>query len=315
MSKQKKIVVAVGGNALFPPNNPSVEMQRELVSNTCSKLAEIVEEGYRLIITHGNGPQVGNILVQNEKARKVVPPMPLDVCVAQSQAQIGYLLQQSLHNAFRKRGLHRWVTPIVTQVVVDSRDEAFKNPTKPVGPYYSKSRAYRLMRRNGWKMELDSRGGYRRLVPSPRPLRIVEMSSIRKLVSQRGSVVIAAGGGGIPVVEKRERLIGVEAVVDKDSVSGLLAEELDAQMLLMVTDVRYVSLNFGKRDQIDLTEIAAGEAEEYLKEGHFPPGTMGPKMRAVSHFVKKKRRPAIITSIKHLKSALNGKDGTRIIPD
>lgn len=315
MSRQKRIVAAVGGNALFPPNSPSFEVQKDMIAKTCRKLADIIEEGHRLIITHGNGPQVGNILVQNEKARKVVPPMPLDVCVAETQAQIGYLMQQSLQNAFRKRGMHRRVTPVVTQVVVDSKDKAFKKPSKPVGPYYSKSRAYRLMKKHNWEMKLDSRGGYRRLVPSPKPLRIVEMSSIRKLVSQRGSVVIAAGGGGIPVVERGDKLTGVEAVVDKDLASSLLADELNARMLLMITDVRYVSLNFGKSDQVDLTEVTVDEAKEYMKEGHFPPGSMGPKIQAALDFVRKEKRLAIVTSIKHLKKAVDGKDGTRITFD
>lgn len=315
MSKQKRIVAAVGGNALYPPNSPSFEVQKELIAKTCRKLADIIEEGHRLIITHGNGPQVGNLLIQNEKARRIVPSMPLDVCVAETQAQIGYLMQQSFQNAFNRRGMHRRVTPVVTQVVVDPKDKAFKNPTKPIGPYYSKTRAARLKSRYGWKMKLDRRGGYRRLVPSPNPIKIVEMDSIRKLVDQRGSVVIAAGGGGIPVIQKGKKLVGVEAVIDKDLVSSLLADGLDAEKLLMVTDVRYVSLNFGKNNQTNLTKITVDEAREYLKDGHFPPGSMGPKIRAAVDFVRKGKRKAIITSIGHVKRALDGKDGTRIVPE
>jgi carbamate kinase len=313
LSKQKRIVAAIGGNALYPPNSPSFEVQKDLITKTCRKLADIIEEGHRLIITHGNGPQVGNILEQNERARKVVPSMPLDVCVAETQAQIGYLMQQSLQNAFHKRGMKRRVTPVVTQVLVDSKDKAFRSPTKPIGPYYKKSRADELMRKHDWQMKYDRRGGYRRLVPSPKPLKIVEMASVRKLVSQRGSVVIAAGGGGIPVVERRGKLVGVEAVIDKDLTSGLLADRLDAQMLLMITDVRYVTLNFGKKNQVDLAQMKVEEACEYMEEGHFPPGSMGPKVQAATEFVKNDSRQAIITSLTHLKKALNNNDGTRIV--
>jgi carbamate kinase len=313
LSKQKKIVAAIGGNALYPPNSPSFEVQKELITKTCKKLADIIEEGHRLIITHGNGPQVGNILEQNERARKVVPSMPLDVCVAETQAQIGYLMQQSLRNAFHRRGMKRRVTPVVTQVLVDSKDKAFKDPTKPIGPYYSKSRANHLIKKRDWQMKYDRRGGYRRLVPSPKPLKIVAMSSIKKLVSQRGSVVIAAGGGGIPVVEKRGNLVGVEAVIDKDLASGLIADGLDAQMLLMITDVRRVSLNFGKKNQKDLSMMTVDEAREHMKDGHFPPGSMGPKVQAAINFVKNEDRQAVITSLGHLKRALDEKDGTWIV--
>jgi carbamate kinase len=315
LSKQKRIVAAIGGNALYPPNSPSFEVQKELITKTCRKLADIIEEGHRLIITHGNGPQVGNILEQNERARKVVPSMPLDVCVAETQALIGYLMQQSLQNAFNKRGMKRRVTPVVTQVLVDPRDKAFKNPTKPIGPYYKKTRADELMSKHKWKMKYDRRGGYRRLVPSPKPLKIVEMSSIKKLVSQRGSVVIAAGGGGIPVVERRGKLEGVEAVVDKDLASGLVSDGLDAQMLLIITDVRCVSLNFGRKNQIDVSQMTIDEASEHMKEGHFPLGSMGPKVQAAVDFVKNEKRQAIVTSLGHLKRALDEKDGTRIIFD
>ncbi len=313
MSRQKRIVAAVGGNAIYPANTPSYDVQKEIISKTSVKLADIIEEGYRLIITHGNGPQVGNILEQNERARKIVPPMPLDVCVAETQAQIGYLLQQSLQNAFRKRGMKRRVRTVVTQVLVDSRDKAFKNPTKPIGPYYKKNRADELIKVNKWKMKYDRRGGYRRLVPSPWPMKIVEMSSIKKLVSQAGSVVIAAGGGGIPVVERRGKLVGVEAVVDKDPASSILADGLDAHILLMVTDVRYVSLDFGKKNQRNIKEMTIDEACDYMSEGHFPPGSMGPKIQAAVDFVNSDSRQAVITSLSHLKSALNNNDGTRII--
>lgn len=313
MSRQKRIVAAVGGNALYPANSPPFSLQKELITKTSRKLADIIGEGHRLIITHGNGPQVGNILEQNERARKVVPSMPLDVCVAETQAQIGYLMQQSLQNAFRTRGMKRRVRTVVTQVLVDPKDKEFRDPTKPIGPYYKKSRADELMEKEEWKMKYDRRGGYRRLVPSPWPLKIVEMSSIKKLVSQRGSVVIAAGGGGIPVVERRGDLVGVEAVVDKDLASSLLADGLEAHTLLMITDVRYAALNFGKKNQRNLKEITVDETCEYMSEGHFPPGSMGPKIQAAVDFVKNDKRQAVITSISHLKRALNNNDGTKII--
>jgi carbamate kinase len=313
LSRQKRILAAVGGNALYPANSPPFNLQKELITKTSRKLADIIEEGHRLIITHGNGPQVGNILEQNERARNVVPSMPLDVCVAETQAQIGYLMQQALQNAFRKRGMQRRVRTVVTQVIVDPKDREFKKPTKPIGPYYEKSRADELMKEHKWKMLYDRRGGYRRLVPSPWPLRIVEMSSIRKLVSQRGSVVIAAGGGGIPVIERQGKLVGVEAVVDKDLASSLLADGLNAHMLLMITDVRYVALNFGKKNQRNLKEITVDEACEYMSDGHFPPGSMGPKIQAAVDFVKNDTRQAVITSISHLKKALKNNGGTRIV--
>lgn len=313
MSRQKRILAAVGGNALYPADSPPFSLQKELITKTSRKLADIIEEGHRLIITHGNGPQVGNILEQNERARNAVPSRPLDVCVAETQAQIGYLMQQGLQNAFRKRGMQRRVRTVVTQVLVDPKDKEFRKPTKPIGPYYKKSRADELMKKHKWKMKYDRRGGYRRLVPSPWPLKIVEMSSIMKLVSQRGSVVIAAGGGGIPVVERRGNLVGVEAVVDKDLASSLLAEGLDAHVLLMITDVRYVSLNFGKKNQKDIKEMTVDEACEHMSDGHFPPGSMGPKIQAAVDFVKNENRQAIITSISHLKKALKNDGGTRIV--
>ncbi len=309
-------MVAIGGNAILPAGSRGkAEEQRAKVEETCAHLAAMLEADYRITVTHGNGPQVGNILLQNEAAEATVPPMPLDVLVAESQAQIGYMIQQALENELRRRGLRGCVTCVITQVEVDARDPAFENPTKPIGPYYDRARARELMGAKGWRMVEDkARGGYRRVVPSPEPRAIVESEAIRRILSNGGSrdVVIAAGGGGIPVVVTPAGLKGVEAVVDKDLASGILATAIGAEMLIFVTDVPQVALDFGKTTQRGLERMDVAEALSHLEEGQFPPGTMGPKVRAAVDFVRRGGARALITDPPSLVKALGGRGGTTI---
>lgn len=308
-------MVAIGGNAILPAGSRGgAEEQRARVEETCGHLGAMLEEGYRITITHGNGPQVGNLLLQNEAAQATVPPMPLDVLVAESQAQIGYMIQQALENELLRRGLRGSVTCLITQVEVDPLDPAFENPTKPVGPYYDGARARELMAR-GWRMVEDrARGGYRRVVPSPEPRAIVEREAILRLLSNGGrrDVVIAAGGGGIPVVRTPRGLRGVEAVVDKDLASGVLATAIGAELLILLTDVPQVALDFGKPTQQGLARLGIAEALAHLGEGQFPPGSMGPKVRAAVEFLRRGGRRAIITDPPTLADALRGKGGTTL---
>ena len=306
-------IVAAGGNALLPPNRNGEDVQSVNIAKLCRALMVLINKGYELVITHGNGPHVGNILIQNEAARKRVPSQPLDVCVAQSQAQIGYLFQQTLGNLFKRNSIDKKAVSVVSQVLVRRNDRGFKNPTKPIGPYYSKTRSKELMRKHGWKMVFDNRGGYRRIVPSPKPIDIIEKDMIRDIVKSR-DVPIAVGGGGIPVIRSNGNLKGVEAVVDKDLASCLLGLMLGAELMVMVTDVEMVAIDFGKPEQRDLERTSLKDAKRYLKEGHFPPGNMGPKMEAAIEFLEGGGRKVIITSIDSLARSLKGRGGTTVVP-
>ena len=309
--------MAIGGNAILRSNEMgTIDAQLANVKETCKHLAEMVKGGYKIIITHGNGPQVGNILLQNEEARGKVAPMPLDVCVAKTQGQIGYMLQQALKNELIKYDLDNKVISLTTQVVVDGNDPAFDAPTKPIGPFYIKKRADELIRKNGWIMVEDKmRGGFRHVVPSPQPIDIVEKESIKLLVfDKEDKIVIAAGGGGIPVIRTKEGFKGVEAVVDKDLASVLLARIVNATSLIMLTDVEKVAINFGRPDQLDLDKITLDDAIKYLKEGHFPPGSMGPKISAAIQFLEAGGEKVIVTTPNSLKKALKGRTGTHILP-
>lgn len=310
-----KIVVAIGGNALLPPGGSGdVNAQRRQIETTCARLADLVAEGHDLVLTHGNGPQVGNILLQNEESRHLVPPMPLDVVGAESQAQVGYLLAQALRNEFAGRRLSRGVACLLTQVVVDPEDPAFANPTKPIGPYYKREDEIVVKRAKGWKMVFDQRGGWRRIVPSPRPLEIVEAEEVRGLVANGdGRVVIAAGGGGIPVVRRDGRLVGVEAVVDKDLAAAVLGRALGWKHLVIATDVPQVALDFGTPSQRFLDRITVAEAKKHLAAGQFPPGSMGPKVEATVDFLEHGGEHVVITDLEHLVPAVAGKAGTRIV--
>lgn len=315
----KTAVVAIGGNAVLRAGEEAtIENQMKNLRRTCGHLAEMIADGYDMVLTHGNGPQVGNILLQNELCRADIPAMPLDVCVAESQGQLGYMIQQALTEALCRRGLEKIVVCLLTRVVVDPEDEAFKNPTKPIGPYYTQEEAGELREAMGWTFVEDlKRGGFRRVVPSPEPVRIVERSAIRRLVfggEHQAEVVIAAGGGGIPVIEKNGRYEGVEAVVDKDLAACVLACDIQERLLILLTDVDWVFVNYGKEDAKPLGRVNLEEIEELEKEGHFPPGTMGPKIQAAIRFLRHGGSEVIITSPELLTRALQGRAGTHIVP-
>jgi carbamate kinase len=311
----KKLVVAIGGNAIQPPGDGgSADAQRHRIEETAAKLADLVQAGRELVITHGNGPQVGNILMQNEEARNLAPAMPLDVCGAESQAQIGYLLAQALRNEFAVRRMDRGVVAVVTQVLVDASDPAFANPTKPIGPVYTRESDLIVKRAKGWKLVEDqARGGWRRVVPSPVPLDIIEKDTIRRLVEDGdGNVVICAGGGGIPVVRRAGRLVGVEAVIDKDLAASVLGRVLGWKGLVIATDVEKVALGYGKPTQRLLDELSVAEAKKHLAEGQFPPGSMGPKIQAAIDFLSTGGEFVVVTDLDHIVEAVDGKAGTRI---
>ncbi len=306
----KKILIALGGNALG--NN--AKEQKELTESAAKSIVDLIEQGHRVILSHGNGPQVGTInlafrsyadLKQDEALA-----MPFAEAGAMSQGYIGYHLQNSIRTELRKRGINKDVVSLVSQVVVDKEDQAFKNPTKPVGPFYSKEDAERLSNETGDTYIEDSGRGYRKIIPSPMPVKVVESQAIKELV-EKDFVVIACGGGGIPVIEEGNNLLGVEAVIDKDRASEKLAEELDADILFILTAVDRVSINFGKPDQKDLERMSLEEAKKYIEEGHFPKGSMLPKVEAAMDFVSSKEgREAIISSLEKAKDAVVGKTGT-----
>jgi len=313
----KTAVVAIGGNAILPAKDTgTAEGQRTRIRDTCRHIAAVIQKGWDIALTHGNGPQVGNILLQNEEAVGKVPAMPLDICVAESQAQIGYLLQQELANELASRGIKRNVVSVITQVIVDPDDPAMLNPTKPIGPYYDRDRARELEKTNGWKLVYDRRGGYRRVVPSPKPVDIVEKATIERLLFTGTSdwIVIIAGGGGIPVVRRGDQLVGVEAVIDKDLAAAVLAKSIKEKVLVMLTDVAHVALDFGKVEQMNIGRMSVPEARRYLEQGQFPPGSMGPKVEAAIDFLENGGEKAVITNPENLEKALDGVAGTLITP-
>lgn len=325
MLESKTIVVALGGNAILQPGHKGTfDEQNEAIKATCDELAELIEHDNRLVVTHGNGPQIGNILIRHEMAARAVPPMPLDVCGAESQGQIGYMLQRNLRDALRLRHIAREVVTIVTQTLVAANDPAFRNPTKPIGPFYSREEAMRAMTDRGERWIEDSGRGWRRVVPSPDPITIIASDAIKQLTSA-GFVVIAAGGGGIPVIEMPDgRLMGVEAVVDKDLAAQRLAAAIEAEVLMILTDVHKVSLHYRTPRQKEIDLLTAAEARRYIAEGHFAPGSMLPKVLASIRFVEarptdkasqstKMARMAIICSLYEAIEALEGRAGTRII--
>jgi carbamate kinase len=310
----KKILVALGGNAILKHGEKgTAEEQFDTVKKTCKILIELIREGHKIAITHGNGPQVGDILLKNELSKNTLPPMPLDVCGAESQGMIGYMLQQSMYNELKSAGFHISTIAVVTQTLVDKNDPAFKNPTKPIGPFYTAMEASTLRKEKGWAIINDSGRGYRRVVPSPNPITIVESVSIKELYDN-GIIVIACGGGGIPVITTKDNmsLQGVEVVIDKDYTAALFAILISADILLILTDVDKVALNYGKPDQKELDTMTIGDAEKYLAEGHFPAGSMGPKVESAIRFVKSGGEKAIITSIECATSSLHGSGGTTI---
>lgn len=308
-----KIVIALGGNALQSGNGPATaEAQLEVVRKTCEHIAQISDMGYELAIVHGNGPQVGRILLASETAREVTPAMPFDVCGAMSQGYIGYHLQQGLKHALNLRNRDIPVVTVATQVIVEENDPAFDDPTKPIGPFYTESEARAIVKEKGYIMKEDSGRGWRRVVASPVPRRIVEIDAVRHLWDS--SIVITCGGGGIPVVEKPDGTIeGTEAVIDKDFAAELLAEQVDADVLMILTEVERVSLNFNTPEQRDLSALNLVDAARYCEEGHFAAGSMLPKVQAAMKFVRANpSKHAVITSLDKAIEALNGESGTVI---
>ncbi len=306
-------VVAFGGNALLKGNQKgTIEEQEANVYETCSHLVELIKKGYDIIIGHGNGPQVGNVLLQHEAGQKIygIPKMPMDICVAETQGAIGLMIEQQLRNVLAKHGIERNIITIVTEVIVDREDPAFKNPTKPVGPFYSKEEADQLSNINGWVFHKDPRGrGWRRVVASPKPLRVNNREIIERL-AREGNIVVTVGGGGIPAyMNDKGELVGIDAVIDKDLASAHLAGNIKADEFYILTDVPQVYVNFNKPDQKALTRVKAGEIKTYLNEGHFAEGSMAPKVRAGLHFIEKGGRACTITMADKLS---NSEAGTTI---
>jgi carbamate kinase len=311
------LVVALGGNAIQQSGEKgSAAGQFANVGRAMASVAELADRGYRVVLTHGNGPQVGTILLQQAAAEAAegIPAMPMDVAGAMSQGQLGYMMQQCLQNELRKRGRPWPVATVVTQMVVDPNDPAFSSPTKPIGPFYTQEKAAEL-REKGYTMIEDSGRGYRRVVPSPQPAAVAEIYAIRTLVNS-GALVICAGGGGIPVVRDSEGLLhGVEAVIDKDMGASLIAQRLDADRLLILTDIERVTINYRKPDQRALDCVSVTEMKGYMSEGHFAAGSMGPKVRAAVSFIEAGGKEAIITHLHSALAALEGASGTHVVPD
>ena len=313
---QQTMVVALGGNAILRPRQQgTADEQRANLRQTGRQLVRLIQRGHRLVITHGNGPQVGAILLQQEAGlERGVPTMPLDVCGAQSQGLLGYLIQQTLYNELVRANIEKSVVTVLTQTVVDPDDPAFSHPTKPIGPFYTEQEAKALAQRTGHVYVEDAGRGWRRVVPSPDPVAIVEAQTIRDLV-EAGVVVIAVGGGGIPVVrEAGYSLVGVEAVIDKDLAAARLAVQVHADRLLVLTDVPRVYLGYRTPRQRPLTRVTVAEARRYMEAGEFAPGSMGPKVRACVEFVEQTGRPAIITALERLEQAVYGDEGTTFVP-
>lgn len=310
----ERIVVAVGGNASYPPNIKGLaEEQFALMASMCEHLVRIIAGGYKLILTHGNGPVVGNILFRMAKTSNELAPMPMDVCVAHSQGGMGYMLQQSMMNVLRQHEMRLPVSSIVTQVEVDANDPGFANPTKPVGRFFSKEDAERINRETGWHFVEDSGRGYRRVVPSPEPLRILEIPAIEALLAAN-VIPIAGGGGGIPVVRGQDgNFHGVPAVIDKDLTSAMLAAKIGAKCFIMLTGVDRVAIDFGKPTQRPLDRMTSREAERFMGEGQFPAGSMGPKIAAALKYLKCGTGQVIITALDKVYDALEGRAGTRIV--
>jgi carbamate kinase len=311
--KKQIIVIALGGNALIKEGQRGTTAEQfENIRTSLDGIVSCLRQGYAVTITHGNGPQVGNMLLMAEASRNQVPELTLGICVADTEGAIGYMIQQSLTNRLRREGIDRCVVTTLTQVVVDKHDKAFLNPTKPIGPFFSKEEAERFQREKGWHIMEDSHRGYRRVVPSPNPLEIVEERVI-KILLEAGEIVIAAGGGGIPVIVKDDGdMEGVDVVIDKDLASSVLAKDVKANCLAMLTDVEHVFLNFRQPNERPLMRLTVEEAQKYLAEGHFPPGSMGPKMQAAINFLNWGGELAVITTIDKVQDALQGKTGTII---
>jgi len=308
-------LVAFGGNVIHKTGEAGTyPEQKANARNMCRRLLTVIHRGYELVITHGNGPQVGNLLMQNELARAMVPDLPLDVLVAQTEGSLGYILQQELLNELRQNEIRKYVVTMITQVVVDRNDPAFQSPTKPVGPFYTADEAVTLRKRfPHWLVTEDAGRGYRRIVPSPMPTRIIQSRMVRSLV-YAGNVVLALGGGGVPMCkDEHNEFVGVEAVIDKDLSSAVLAVDIKADLFVLLTNTEKVCLNYKKPNEQKLDVLTCDQANGHLQAGQFPPGSMGPKIRAALLYLEAGGREVLITDPEHLADALDGHAGTRIV--
>ncbi|MFQ6677460.1 MAG: carbamate kinase [Fidelibacterota bacterium] len=316
---KKLVVIALGGNAIKPVGEEGTsDDQFKNIALTCDQLVNMNKEGYLMILTHGNGPQAGNLLIQQEEGSDLVPSMPLDVVDAMTQGEIGYMFQNQLRNAFHRDGRDIPIATVITQMIVDEHDPNFKNPSKPVGPFYTEDEAMALQQNKGYVVKEVSPGiekSWRRVVPSPDPVNLVEAEAIKVLLDNR-VIVITSGGGGIPVIRGESgELSGIEAVVDKDKAGQRLAEIVHGDIFLVLTDIDQVYLNFGTPQQIPLGKISISEAKKYLKEGQFPSGSMAPKVEACIAFIENGGQRSIISSVEKMMDALGGKAGTEIVSD
>ncbi len=311
----KTALIAIGGNSLVRAGERgTIDEQLANAHATARHIVKLVERGWRLVITHGNGPQVGAALIRSERAAGEVYTHPLDVCVAATQSEIGYIIQRAMEYELRQIGLFTPVMTVLTQVRVDENDPAFDHPTKPIGPFYSAAEAEDKRRTVGWNMIEDAARGYRRVVPSPEPVEVFEEDIVRNILGL-GMIVIAVGGGGIPVIEQEHyRVLGREAVIDKDRASALLASGLGVDLFVISTDVRKVFLDYKKPSQRPIDRATAEEMERYCGEGHFAAGSMGPKIESAIRFLRKGGKEVVITSFECLMDAVDGKDGTHIVP-
>jgi carbamate kinase len=312
--KGKIALIAFGGNAILPESQKGLQSQQLKNAQKAARLMiHVVKKGYDLIIVHGNGPQVGNLLIQMEESINKIPPFSLEICDAMTEGSMGFMLEKNIINELRKNSIDKEVTTLITQVVVDREDPAFENPTKPIGPFYSQYRASMLKRQKNWKMIEDAGRGYRKVVPSPKPIDVVAKKVIRDLV-YAGKIVIAAGGGGIPIIINGNGLFqGVEAVIDKDHTAGLIAKEVKADLFIILTNVPRVYLNFDQPEREPIGKMTAEEAQRYLAEGQFPPGSMGPKIEAAIEYIQSGGEEVLITSANHLKASLVNRSGTKIV--
>lgn len=310
--ENRTVLVALGGNAILRPKQEATfDNQMNNINKSCRFLAKLVKDGFRLVVTYGNGPQVGNILRQNEEAAHVIPALPLDACSAESQGLIAYMVQQALLNELIRLGIEKSVVSVVTRVEVSPDDPAFSDPEKPIGPFYTEEVAKQLASEKNWVVKEDSNRGWRRVVPSPEPLHIVEGESIHQLIHS-GHIVISCGGGGIPVVRRSDGTYrGIEAVIDKDRSSSKLAEQIGADVFLILTETDYVYINYGKPDQEALRNITVNQLEQYIEQGHFGRGSMGPKVEAACYFARTGGY-SIICALDQAGLALEMKSGTHI---
>lgn len=316
-AERRRFVIALGGNAIIPVGQEGTyEQQQAITLQTMDQVALLAKAGHEIVMTHGNGPVVGNIVLRCDAGLAVhgIPPMPMFVCGADSQGGLGFMMQQSLQNALRRAGLERPVTALVTQVRVEADDPAFARPTKPIGPFYSEEQADQVRRETGWTVKEDANRGWRRVVPSPIPVEVIEAEPIRTLLAA-GTLVIAVGGGGVPVVRNAEGMLeGIDAVIDKDRASDLLGRLIGADVLVIITQVEKVYARFGTPEQEALSVLPADRARAMLEAGEFPAGSMGPKIEAALTFLAGGGREVVITDPAHLIDAIEGREGTRILP-